>query len=213
MNLLNENVRQTIQRRLQELPGPVKLLFFKENVSCQTCDIAQQLVGELEKLSENLNVETYNRLIDDKKAAEYGVDKSPAFVLEGPAGARVRYFGLPVGYEFAAFLDDLKDVASGRADISPDTQQKLSGIQKPVHIQVFVTSTCPYCPPAVRTAHKLAINFPGITADMVQAEEFPALARKYDVQGVPKIVVNDTVHFVGAQPEQSFTEAILKAVA
>ena len=41
-----------------------------------------------------------------------------------------------------------------------------------------------------------------ITADVVEATEFPLLARKYRVQGVPKTVINGGAgEFVGAQPE------------
>ncbi|HRY29859.1 MAG TPA: thioredoxin family protein [Elusimicrobiota bacterium] len=213
MPLLQERERDIIRKKLEELSGPVKLLLFKENVFCETCGVAEQLLGELAALSDKLQTAVYNRLIDDQKAAEYGVERVPALVLEGPKGGRVRFFGIPGGYEFATLLEGLKDVAGGRADLAPHTRQKLSGLTTPVHIQVFVTSSCPFCPMAVRTAHKLAVEFPNITADMVQAEEFPELSQKYNVSGVPKVVINDKVEFVGAQPETSFADAILRAVA
>ena len=51
-----------------------------------------------------------------------------------------------------------------------------------------------------------------VTADVVEATEFPDLSQRYEVRSVPKIVVNDTVEFVGAQPEPRFMAAIAKAV-
>jgi len=42
--------------------------------------------------------------------------------------------------------------------------------------------------------------------------EFPDLARRYQVRGVPKIVINDTVEFVGAQPESEFVKYIKESV-
>ena len=45
-------------------------------------------------------------------------------------------------------------------------------MSKPVHIQVFVTLTCPYCPMAVQLAHEMAMESPLITSDMVEATEF-----------------------------------------
>ena len=62
------------------------------------------------------------------------------------------------------------------------------------------------------TAHKLAIESEHITADMVEATEFPQLAIKYDVRGVPRIVVNEETQFEGALPEQLFVDEVLKAV-
>ena len=41
--------------------------------------------------------------------------------------------------------------------------------------------------------------------------EFPQLALKYMVMGVPKVVINEKVEFVGAYPEDKFLEQILLA--
>jgi predicted DsbA family dithiol-disulfide isomerase len=51
-------------------------------------------------------------------------------------------------------------------------------------------------------AHKLAIASKWITADMVEASEFPHLANKYQVYGVPRTVINEVIHIEGAAPEQ-----------
>ena len=49
-----------------------------------------------------------------------------------------------------------------------------------------------------------------ITADVVEAQEFPELARRHKVRGVPKTVINDGIaEFVGAQPEELQVEAVL----
>ena len=51
-----------------------------------------------------------------------------------------------------------------------------------------------------------------ITSDMIEALEFPHLANKYQVMAVPKIVINDSVSFDGAVPEQVFIEYVLAAL-
>ncbi len=48
-------------------------------------------------------------------------------------------------------------------------------------------------------------------ADIVEASEFPALAERYNVYAVPKIVINDTTEFVGAQPEPQFVAYLAQA--
>jgi hypothetical protein len=53
----------------------------------------------------------------------------------------------------------------------------------------------------VRLAHQLALESDLIRADMVEAIEFPHLSVKYQVQGVPRTVINETVHIEGAAPE------------
>ena len=61
-------------------------------------------------------------------------------------------------------------------------------------------------------AHKLAIENEHITADVVEVSEFIDMAQRYQVQGVPKTVVNDRVEFLGAVPEPRFLQEVLKAV-
>ena len=149
---------------------------------------------------------------EQETAQRFGVDKIPAIVLEGQRVYGIRFFGVPAGYEFGAFLEDLIDVSRGTAQLSAETQTLLNTLIKPIHIQVFVTPTCPYCPSAVRMAHKMALYSDKIKADMVSALEFPYLADKYDVYGVPKTVVNDgEVMFEGALPEREFVAHVLRA--
>ncbi len=62
-------------------------------------------------------------------------------------------------------------------------------------------------------AHKLAVESPRITADVIEVSEFPELIQRYQITGVPKIVVNETIEFVGAQPAEAFLDAIRRAVS
>ena len=48
-------------------------------------------------------------------------------------------------------------------------------------------------------------------ADIVEASEFPELAERYNVYAVPKIVINETTEFVGAQPEAQFVRHVAQA--
>ena len=48
-----------------------------------------------------------------------------------------------------------------------------------------------------------------ITAYAVEATEFPDLARKYRITGVPKTVVNDQIEVMGGLPQDEFIAAAL----
>lgn len=45
----------------------------------------------------------------------------------------------------------------------------------------------------------------------MEASEFPDLAERYNVYAVPKIVINDSVEFVGALPEPQFVQYVAQA--
>ena len=58
----------------------------------------------------------------------------------------------------------------------------------------------------------MAVESAHITADVIEAMEFPDLSRRYGVRGVPKIVINETTEFVGALPEADYLGYIRAAV-
>lgn len=59
----------------------------------------------------------------------------------------------------------------------------------------------------------MAIESSRVTADVVEANEFPGLSERFQVSGVPKIVINDKIELLGAQREPKFLEAVLRAAA
>jgi hypothetical protein len=71
-------------------------------------------------------------------------------------------------------------------------------------MHVFTTPTCPHCPRAVILAHEMAFLNPNITAYAVEATEYPDLARRFRVTGVPKTVVDNRIEILGALPETEF---------
>ena len=59
-------------------------------------------------------------------------------------------------------------------------------------------------------ANRMSVASPWVSARTVEANEFPELAARFGVQGVPRTVVNERGAFVGALPEPQFVEAILQ---
>jgi predicted DsbA family dithiol-disulfide isomerase len=55
----------------------------------------------------------------------------------------------------------------------------------------------------------MAFANPNITAFAVEATEFPDLARRYRVTGVPKTVVNEDVEILGGLPQDAFVSQAL----
>jgi glutaredoxin-like protein len=213
--MIREEDKKLIKKLFDEkLKNKVKIIFFSQNLNCDYCYDTERIIDEISELSDKIKVEKYNLVIDVDKSKELGVDKTPSIIItdEDEKIKGIRYFGIPSGYEFSSLIEDIIMVSSGDSGLSEKIKQKLSEINEKVHIMIFVTPTCPYCPRAVRTAHKFAFENQNITADMIEAIEFPELADNYFVQAVPKIVINDKVSFEGAVPEEFFLNYVLKAV-
>jgi glutaredoxin-like protein len=235
MTIIADKDRPTVQNLLAgELDEDVELLLFTRGrvntfgpgrydgqSSSETRELLEQLVG----LSDRLHLTTYDLVDDEATATRYNVATAPTVIVtrresatawaggETHAGTNVRFVGLPGGYEFSTLIADIVDVSKGRTDLSADALEAVQAINTPIHIQVFVTPSCPYCPRAVRLAHHLAMANPLIVAEAIEANEFQDLSERYGVRTVPKTVINDRIEFVGSLPEAKVVEALQQAVA
>ena len=215
MPLLKDKDREYLTKQFKTLPAPVKLIVFTQEFECHYCAETRQIAEELAALSDNITLEVYDFMADQEIAKQYNVDKIPATIImrggQQPKDYGIRYYGIPSGYEFSSLIEDIKLVAAGESGLSSQTKDWAAKIEEPVHLQVFVTPTCPYCPRAVVLAHQLAFASDKVTADMVEVTEFPHLGQRYNVMGVPRTVINDDTYIEGAAPEQMLLEKLKTA--
>ncbi len=207
---IDESLKVEIQKQLSVLEKKVKLVFFTQELECQFCRETREILEELSALSDKIEMEIYNFVNDKEETEKYKIENIPATVLLDEEGKDygIRYYGIPSGYEFSSLLEDVKMLGTGETGLPDNIVEDIKKIAKPVHLQVFVTPTCPYCPQAVVTAHKFAFINKNINADMVEATEFPHLAQKYNVRGVPRTIINESEYLEGAAPEQMVLDKI-----
>jgi glutaredoxin-like protein len=207
MSMLPEDKKELLKAEFKDkLIDPVKLLMFTQETECRFCSETRQLAQDMAALSDKISVDVYDFVADAQKAKEFGIDKIPAIAVIGKIDYGVRIFGIPYGYELQTLVEAITNVSRGTTDLAQKTKDIIKDIKVPVHIQVFVTLTCPHCPAAAAIAHKLAVESPMIRADVIDASEFPTLAQKYSVIGVPKVVINEKTEFMGAFSEDLFAE-------
>jgi glutaredoxin-like protein len=212
MPLLSEQDRETVRTHLSAIVRPVTMLFFTQTFGApETVVVARQVLDEIVSLSDQVTLEEVNFVLDQDRAALYGIEHIPAVVLlAGGEDTRIRFLGASSGYEFMSLVEALILAGTGDSGLSPTTRALIAEhVAAPTHIQVFVTPTCPHCPRAVTLAHRMAVESPHIQATCVEATEFMDLTRKYRVTGVPKTIVNDAVEIFGALPEDEFVRTAL----
>ena len=222
--ILNKEVKEATKKKFDEdLENKVRLVFFTQEPKrlivpeylkgqeCLFCKETRQLLTEVCSLSEKIGLEIFDFQGDKEMASVYGIDKIPATVVLSEKDYGLRFFGIPSGYEYTSLVEAIIDVSKGKTNLSQNTKEALKAIQMDIHIQVFVTATCPYCTMAVRFGHQFALECEWIKADMIESTEFPHLAQKYSVFGVPKTIINETISIDGAVPEETFLENVLKA--
>ena len=210
MSLMPDDKKELLKKEFKEkLEKPVKILMFTQEVECRFCADTRKLAQELAALSDEITAEIYDFVADADKAKEYGIDKIPALAIIGEKDYGVRIYGIPYGYELQTLIEGVINVSTGRTNLSDETKKILTDVKAPVHIQVFVSLTCHHCPVAATVAHKLAVESDFIRTDVIDGSEFPQLVQKYAVMGVPKVIINEKIEFVGAFNEDLFAEHVV----
>ncbi len=210
--VLQDAQKEIIKKQFEKLTEDAKLIVFTQENECLFCKDARELILELGTLSSKLQVKVYDFVKNGDEVLNYRIKKIPAIAIVGKKDYGIRYYGMPAGYEFPVLVDDIMDVSRGVTSLPEGIKKRISEIKKPVHIQVFVSPTCPFCPRAARIAHQLAIESELIRADVIEMTEFPYLVQRYNVMSVPHIVINEDTSFVGAQPAEVFIEQINMAL-
>ncbi len=205
--------KEHIKKHFEEMVGDVELIVFTQELECQFCKETRELVLELAALSPKIKPKIYDFVLNGDEVIKYNIKKIPAIAIVGNSDYGIRYYGFPAGYELSVLVTGIIDVSKGVASLPDSIKKRLAEIKKPVHIQVFVTPTCPYCPAAARTAYQLAIENEFISVDVIEMTEFPQLVQKYGIMSTPHIVINEDTAFVGAQSPEVFLEQMVMALS
>ncbi|MEX2431490.1 MAG: hypothetical protein WD645_06170 [Dehalococcoidia bacterium] len=156
MPLLQETDRKAIQERFEtSLTGEVQIRLFTQSdarslltipgqpqQTNEYAKVTKELLQELASLSPKLSLEILNVHGDGSaEAKRLQIEQVPAIVLGGTDG-RLRFYGAPVGNEFATILTSIE----GLSQNDPPLQEHVAKaaqerIDAPVHLRVFVTPT------------------------------------------------------------------------
>ncbi len=156
---------------------------------CPTCGEAKLLAEELSKISEG----KLRFKIIDLKNTEAAILKpryTPAFIYDTPK-KNIRYYGLPSGQEFAPFIYIHQYIANDMVKLPGEVIDLIKSIETPLHIKVFVTPECPYCPVVVDTVNQMGLVNDLLLVETIEAIELPLEADIYGVSYVPDIIITD----------------------
>ena len=214
MAKINEDEQQQIRELFNEkMEEEVFMQFFTSDEDCQYCGDTEEILDELQGLSDKINIEKND--LGNGKTEQYGIDRVPAILFTDKEGndSGVHFYGIPSGHEFNTLIEGIISMSNGQTELSEDVIEELKGIDEDVLLQVFITPTCPYCPRAVKVAHEMAMHNPKIKGEMVEAIEFPDLSSQFEVSGVPKTVINSgKAEQVGAVPAKTILDKIKTAI-
>ena len=219
--LQNKNDLDNVKRELTKLKGKVVLKLFTDfktledgskKRACMSCEGAYNLLKTLEELSNGkLSIEEISIEENQEETKKYKVTRIPAILFVNDDGKEIiRYSAYPTGSEFVPFLNSIQYFSGIRPSYTDQILTHLKKIDKS-EMKIFITPTCPYCPATVPVLTLFAIVSKGkITAEIIDVNLNPDIARKYGVQGVPLTVVNEKDRIVGMFTPQDLLDKLTK---
>jgi len=213
-----ETIQQLKAKFIQEMKNPVDVILFtnliilpgQEEIQ-QINNFARQILKELSEIEPRIIVKELP--VTHKSAKELGIITSPSIAIGYELGYKIIFNGAPLGHEATPLIELIILVSSAESHLENGSKELLKNISKDVHLQVFTTPTCPYCPLTVIQAGQIAIVLKGrVKAEFVESAENQQLAAKFNISSVPQIIINGIFESsgVGAMPEINFVKHILK---
>lgn len=209
--LLDQNTADQIKELLAEMQNPIKVKVFTKD-ECEHCALTVQLFEELNVLNDNITLKIFDVNKDNEVAKKYNVEDAPAYIIlnEAKPEPTFVFYGVPAGHEINTLLTHLIDMSVDAPLFDDAILETLKNVDSNVNIKVFVTTSCPHCPGAAINASRLSLVNSNIKAEIYEASSFFEMSEKYEVSGVPKIVINETESIMGNQPINAYLDIITK---
>lgn len=213
-----ETERQLKAKFIQEMKNPVDVILFvnlivmpgQEEIQ-EINNFARQFLKELSDIEPRIIVKELT--VTDKKAKELGIITSPSIAIGYDLGYKIIFNGAPLGHEATSLIEIIILVSSAESHLESNSKELLKNMSNDVHLQVFTTPTCSYCPLAVIQAAQIAIELKGkVKVECVESTENQLLAAKFGVSSVPHTVINGIpeTSVIGVIPETNLVRHILK---
>jgi len=207
--LIAPELEEQLSQLLSKLTGPVTLVCVlgEDEKSGEMAAFVNHVAGLSPQLSRK-----FLRAGEDQRADE-ALDASmlPATgVYAGEAFGRMVFHGVPGGKEITGFAGALLNAGGAAKPLDKPTLKDIGKIKKPVNVQVCVSLACHHCAQLVMSAQRVAWENPLVTAHMIDANLYPELVKKYQIQRVPLTVLNGDKTVPGGKTMAELTTLLAK---
>ncbi|MGL5703263.1 MAG: FAD-dependent oxidoreductase, partial [Cetobacterium sp.] len=165
---------------------------------------------EISDISDKITLKIYKEKENPELEKKIKLENYPTIaIIDSENNFRgVKFSGLPSGHELNSFILALYNIAGPGQEISADLKTKINSVNKQVNLKIAVSLSCSLCPEVVTGAHRLAIENSNITAEMIDIFAFPALKERFNLMGVPALIINDKDVIFGKQSIEEILEKL-----
>lgn len=170
----------------QKMSSPLRLKLYLDHTP-----LSSELQGYMEELcalTDKLSLEISDETLEDRPCVRV--------YREDNVWTGLAFHGVPGGHEFTSFVLGLYNASGPGQTLDEEMLRSIQAL-KSVDLKILVSLSCTMCPELVTAAQRIAVENPGITAEVYDLNHFPALREKYKVMSVPCLVIDNgrTVSF------------------
>jgi thiol-disulfide isomerase/thioredoxin len=209
--MISERSLEIIKTSPHRLNKPVRLVLFTSDRGCEACPQMTELAKAIKAHFDKMALESYDLVMDRDKSHQYGIERVPAIVLQGVDGETATFYGLIEDVFLKILVDTVQSLSNTKVWFPEDVRRVLKHLDHDVKTQVFVESDCPLCRPVAETAIGLALESRYVYADIIVADNFPELIKKYAIKKLPMTIFGENLQMEGHVTESEFLQMIFDA--
>lgn len=204
-----EGVRREL-RRLEHLPVALhlELGLHPATHACAACTAARRV----RDIGSELGLPLVWREVAPVLPGQEGVAAPPPWLrvlLPGSEDGPVRFLGPVRGDLLDGLVRVLEDVAAPVPPPMEAWKEVLPRLHRRHFFRVFTAARCSDGPPVIRSLARLVHTAPArLALDVLDAETFPQLARRFGVRTLPTVTIDNFAHFYGPPDERHLANAI-----
>jgi glutaredoxin-like protein len=214
MARLTPDEKAFMNRELEKIQGKLKINVHLPSGKCESCEDLKGIMEELVENRENIGISMIEEDSAEDGGFDYILDRLPAVVvLDGDGNDHgMVFYGNPSSNLFRAFIWQLLNVSGLGQELDEDTIAKIKELGK-VELQVLVTPSTPKCAETIKAAQSFALASSDVRTSVIELIEFPEIAERYEVLGLPKTIVNEELKFTGTYDAGELLEIIRNRIS
>ena len=216
--LLDEKTAETMRGIFQKLDKAVVLKAAVDPEEEKSAEMASFLKG-IAGLSPTISLELYSRKEADilaqetrEQGAQIDISHLPVtgIFVEG-VYQRAAFHGVPGGKEINSFVIGIYNAAGPGQEISKAAIKKIGRLKRPADVKICVSLACHHCPGVAIASQRIAMLSPLVQAQMYDANLYPDLVEKYQIERVPLVIINNSQVYAGPRSIEDLTQLLLDA--
>ena len=166
---------------------------------------------ELGKISNKIKFKIYEAN-DEYLKDKISLVRLPALYLLDKDGkyARIKYSTIPIEYELESFLQAMNNIVGEEEKVRENLLERINKLDKKINVKIGVSLKCTRCPQTVRATQFIVSKNKNIDLEVIDVITHKEFKTKYDIVGVPAIVVNDKNLYFGQMNLEEMIEILEK---